>query len=164
MNNQDDKIVSKNEEVVQETKKPVCKKAMYAFYGSFVYLVMLVLNNFIFVESSEVFSTILGIIAFTCFFGSIILGIVSLNEIKKKVLSGKKFAIMGIVLPIVFFVLTFIILILLNPDEFIEGFKEGYNCGMATKCVDNGDGTSTCLNDGKEVKCQNEFLGSSQFE
>ena len=163
-NNQEENIVFHDEEVIQEKKGPVSDKAKIAFFGSIAYLVMLIVQNFIYTESSGTISIILEIFALICFFGSIILGAISLKEIKKKALSGKLFAVLGIVLPIVFFVLIMVVGIIVNGDEMKEGFEQGFNCPTATQCVDNGDGTSTCQVNGEDFKCMNELLKPSQYE
>lgn len=159
-NNQEEKIVFHDEEVVQEKKGPVSNKAKIAFFGSIAFFVILLIKNFIYTGSSGAISIILEIFALICFFGSIILGAISLKEIKKKALSGKLFAVLGIVLPTVFFVLIMIIHIIVNADEA----KKGFYCGMATQCVDNGDGTSTCQVNGEDFECPNDGLDPNQYE
>ena len=58
-----------------------------------------------------------------------------------------------------------IIGIFVNGDEFKEGFNEEFYCPSASECVDNGDGTSTCIKeDGEEIKCHNELLNSGQYK
>lgn len=162
-NNQEEKIVFHDEEVVQEKKGPVCKKAKLAFYGSIAYLIIVLMTDFIF-EIQGTLLVVLGIIEVVCFFGSIILGAISLKEIKKKVLSGKIFAVLGIILPIVFLVLDIVFYIIINGDEFKKGLEQGFYCTQATQCVDNGNGTSTCQVNNEDFECPNEILNPSQYE
>ena len=167
MNDNGEKIVFHDEEVVQQQKGPVSSKAKIAFFGSLVYLLIQIVE-LIFAKDTEnisTFITIIDIIGIIIFFGSIILGAIALKEIKKKALSGKSLAVCGIVLPIVFFILAMIIRIVVNGDVFKEGFNEGFYCPSASECVNNNDGTSTCIKeDGEEIKCHNELLNSGQYK
>ena len=168
MNDNGEKIVFHDEEVVQQQKGPVSSKAKIAFFGSLVYLLIKIVD-IIFGKYTENISTfiiiIINIIVIIIFFGSIILGAIALKEIKKKALSGKSLAICGIVLPIVFFILVMIIGIVVNIDDAKAGFNEGFYCPSASECVNNNDGTSTCIKeDGEEIICHNELLNSGQYK
>lgn len=171
MNDNGEKIVFHDEEVVQQQKGPVSSKAKIAFFGSLVYLLIQIVElivGLIFVKNNENISTfieIIDIIGIIIFFGSIILGAVALKEIKKKALSGKAFAVCGIVLPIVFFILVMIIGIAVYADDFKAGFNEGLYCASASECVNNNDGTSTCIKeDGEEIICHSDLLYSDQYK
>lgn len=160
MNNENN-ITFHDEEVVENKKGPVSKKALYAFGLSFVYLFML-LFEVVLVSLNKSFD-IINVLEIGLFFACIILSIMAFKEIKKKNLSGKKYAVMGIVFPFVFYALMLIVVIIVNADEFKEAFNQGFYCGTATSCVDNGDETSTCKVNGEDFKCPNLLLQESQF-
>lgn len=161
MEGNEEKIVFHDEDDANVEKKTTSKKAIYAFGCTMVYLVCELIINVI-----RPFDNLLvfGIVAFITFFASIILGIMALKEIKKKVLSGKSFAVMGIVLPFVIFILANIAFMVLHGDEAISDISTIIKCAEATECVDNGDGSSTCQYEGKDFKCETEILEESQYK
>ncbi len=161
MNNENN-ITFHDEEVVENKKGPVSKKALYAFGLSFVFLFMILFDLALYhLDKSFV---IVDILEIGSFIACIVLGIIALKEIKKKNYSGKKYAVMGIIFPFVFYALMTIVVIAMNADAFMEAFNQGFYCGTATSCVDNGDDTSTCKVNGEDFKCPNQLLQESQYK
>lgn len=96
---------------------------------------------------------------------ALVMSIVALVQIKKKNQSGKLYAILGLVGTI----LSFIIMIVVGIIEFSNMPEEEFNdimyCPYAIDCVDNKDGTSSCVYiDDTTVKCTTDLLKEEQFK
>lgn len=130
-----------------------------------VALVLVVIGGILgFIPST---STILGMICLVCSLGGFISSIVSLVQIKKKNQEGKIFGVLGIVLSIVFFIVSLIIGAVQIANMPEEELNDLIYCPYATECKEDekNKGKSICAYvDGSEVTCTTELLKDDQFE
>ena len=96
---------------------------------------------------------------------SLIMGIVALSQIKKKNQSGKVFPILAIIGVILIFVISITAAVIEIQNMPEEEFNDLMYCPYAIDCVDNGDGTSSCISvDDSQVKCSTDLLKEDQFK
>lgn len=106
-----------------------------------------------------------GLLYFVLLIATIVLSIMSFSQIKKKNQKGKIFAILALVGLFLAFVLSFVIGIIQIGNMSEEERNDLIYCPYVGDCVDNKDGTSTCVYvDDSEVKCTTELLKEDQFK
>lgn len=95
----------------------------------------------------------------------LVMSIVALTQIKKKNQSGKGYAIFGLIGVILSFVIMIVVGVIQISNMSEEEMNDLIYCPYSTDCVDNGDGTSTCIYvDDSSVKCKTELLKEEQFK
>lgn len=113
----------------------------------------------------SIFISVMAPLYFPLFLATLITSIVALVQIKKKNQSGKKYAIIGLVIAILSVALRIVVSIVMMSTISEEEINNLESCFNATDCVDNKDGTSTCLDiDEKEIKCTTQMLDKSQYK
>lgn len=125
--------------------------------------VIAILSSIISFIPSE--ATWLGVALILLIIASLIMGIVALSQIKKKNQSGKVFPILAIIVVILIFVISIIAAVIEIKNMPEEEFNDLMYCPYAIDCVDNGDGTSSCIYvDDSQVKCSTDLLKEDQFK
>ena len=99
-----------------------------------------------------------------CAIAAIVCGAVGKSQIKKSKEEGKGMATAGIIMGIVLVILIVMSYIGLQAIKDVS-FNDQVYCKQVSSCVDNGDGTSTCLfMDELEMPCTTEYLTEAQFK
>lgn len=170
--NNEEKINFHDEEI-QEVKKDYSKKALLGFLLAIIYLIIKIvsiiadkitytgnINDHLqaenLVSTSEILILVIEILIFLM---AIIIGAIALKEISKKKLKGKKYAVMAIVLPFIFFILSGIMDIVVNKDLWQDTFDNSFNCIEATDCKKNENGTYSCKYNDEEITCLENYGG-----
>lgn len=97
--------------------------------------------------------------------GGLVMSIVALVQIKKKNQSGKIYAVLGLVGTILSFVIMIVVGVVQIANTPEEELNDVLYCPLATDCVDNGDGTSSCTSfDDSTIKCTTKLLKKDQFK
>ncbi len=111
-------------------------------------------------------NTVVTIIGDLSLLLAFILSIVALSQIKKKEQEGKVFAILGLVGSIIVFLVSIIIVIVAMGNMNEQDKNDLLFCPNSSDCVDNGDGSSSCvyMGDGKTVTCTTKTLKKNQFK
>ena len=110
-------------------------------------------------------ATWLGAVYFIVVLAGLVMSIVALVQIKKKNQSGKVYAVLGLVGTILSFVIMFVVGVVQVANMSEEEFNDMIYCPYATDCVDNDDGTSSCVYvDDSTVKCTTDLLKEDQFQ
>ena len=108
--------------------------------------------------------TIAYVLIVVCGVAAVVCGIIGNSQIKKSKEEGKGFATAGIIMGIVLVILIVMSYIGLQAIKDVS-FNDQVYCKQVSSCVDNGDGTSTCLfMDELEMPCTTEYLTEAQFK
>lgn len=94
---------------------------------------------------------------------AIVCGFIGRSQIKKTKEKGKVLSL--IVIIIGFFlsftcILTMLVLVVIKDVDF----NDAVLCPELSECVDNGDGTSTCMDGVMEITCSTDKLAKEQFK
>lgn len=165
-----------HDEEIIETEKKYSKSSIVAFLLSFIFLLIQIIPTIIgkIKSSSYTYEDIirnlaeinsqpvtgnsieLGLSAYISiilFILPIIIGAIALKQINKKKLKGNKYAVLGIILPFVFLIVSVAFTILLNYNYIKIQTEINKNCMDAINCKKNEDKTYSCQLDGKEILC-----------
>ena len=116
-------------------------------------------------DSFTPMSLLISAVKFISFLGSVIFGAMALKETKKNNLPKKGLAVLAIIGPFAVMVINFIITVVFAASLIKEtGVLSSFHCIDATRCVDNGNGTSTCVYNAEEISCENSLLSEDQYE
>ena len=126
-------------------------------------LVCSILSGIIgFIPSEAAF---LGLLYLGLLIATIVLSIMSFSQIKKKNQKGKIFAVLALVGLFLAFVLSLVIGIIQIGNMTETERNDMLFCTYVTDCVDNNDGTSTCVYvDETEKTCTTDLLKKDQFK
>lgn len=104
-------------------------------------------------------SNVLGFVLVIFQLVSFAFAVVALVQIKNKKQNGKIFPILTIVIIVLVNIISTIYSIVVVGD-MIKNNPDGFECLYASECVDNGDGTSTCISelDESEITCSTDHL------
>ncbi len=99
-----------------------------------------------------------------CGVAAVVCGEVGKSQIKKSKEEGKGMATAGLIIGIIMAILGLMIVFMFEAIKDIS-FNDQVYCKQVTNCVDNGNGTSTCLfMDELEMPCTTEYLTETQFK
>ena len=99
-----------------------------------------------------------------CGIAAVVCAIVSYSQIKKSKEEGKGMATAGLIIGIIMALLGLMVVFMFEAIKDVS-FNDQVYCKQVTNCVDNGNGTSTCLfMDQLEMPCTTEYLTETQFK
>ncbi len=99
-----------------------------------------------------------------CGVAAVVCGAVGKSQIKKSKEEGKGMAIAGIIMGVILAIMGVMSYAGFQVIKDVA-FNDQVYCKQVSSCVDNGDGTSTCLfMDQLEMPCTTEYLTEAQFK